>query len=162
MVHLASGDSMQNGPRKRRIIFCSVDILSVNVYDPQSLGATHQNYLARVELGAPANITFANDWSASVLAAHAPSGAPGYTLIVYEIHADQFTQGTFDESNQAILPDTAGNTFIDDQGNLWFVIPPDTMFMQFASFHTPTEDLPPEQKRCDIAPNDGEYTLHLP
>ena len=149
----ASGNSV-NDP--------AVDILSVNVYDPQSLGATHSNYLTRVELGVPANITFANDWSASVLAAHAPSGAPAYTLIVYEIHAGQHTQGTLDESGQTILPNSANSSFIDDQGNIWFLMPPDTMFMQFASFHLPSEDLPPEQKRCDIAPNDGEYTLDLP
>lgn len=140
----------------------AVDILGIHVYDPQSLGATHHNWYVLVELGVPANTTFTNDWSASVLVAFAAPGASAYTITYNEIHAGHSTQGTLDESGQAILPGTAGNTFIDDLGNIWFVIPADTMFMQVASFHTPTEDLPPEQKRCDVAPNHDVYTLDLP
>jgi hypothetical protein len=139
----------------------AVDILSINIYDPQSLGATHQFWLVRVELGMPVNTTFANDWSGSVLVAYAAPGAPAYTITYNEIHAGHITQGTLDASGQAILPGTADNTFIDDQGNVWFLVPEDTLYMQAASFHTPTEDLPPDQKRCDVAPNQDVYTLDL-
>jgi hypothetical protein len=140
----------------------AVDIMSVNIYDPQLLGATHQNWFVRVELGVPTNETFANDWSGSVLVAFAASGAAAYTITINEIHAGEVTKGTLDESGQSILPGTGDSTFIDDQGNIWFLIPEDTTFLQFASFHLPTEDLSPEQKRCDLAPNEDVYTVHLP
>jgi hypothetical protein len=128
----------------------AADIFGIHIYDPQSLGAI------------PANTTFMNDWSASVMVAFAAPGASAYTITYNEIHAGQSTQGTLDETGQAILPGTADRTFIDDLGNIWFLVPQNTTFMQVASFHTPTEDLPPEQKRCDVAPNHDVYTLDLP
>ena len=140
----------------------AVDIKSIMIYDPQSLGSTHQDWFARVELDRPANVTFANDWSASVVAAFAPLGASAYTFTINQVHAGQRTQGTFDESGNTVLPNSADNTFIDDQGNIWFLMPDDIAFIQISSFHTPDENLPPGQKRCDIAPNDGVYTLDMP
>ena len=140
----------------------AVDILGIHIYDPQSLGATHNNWYVLVELGVPANTTFMNDWSASVLVAFAAPGASAYTITYNEIHDGHTTRGTLDETGQAILPGTADNTFMDELGNMWFVVPQDTTYMQVASFHTPTEDLPPVQKRCDVAPNHDVYTLNLP
>lgn len=140
----------------------AVDIQSVMVYDPPLWGSDHDGWLVRVGLGAPANLTFANDYSAALLGAFAAPGAAAYTVTVNEVHASQTTIGILDESFQNILPDTADRSYIDDQGNIWFLIPRDTMFMQFQSFHTPTEDLPPDQKRCDTAPDEDVYTFALP
>jgi hypothetical protein len=140
----------------------AVDILSVMVFDPPLWDSDHDGWLARVELGAPAGQTFADDWSASLLAAFAAEGAPAFTATVNEVHAGETTIGTVDENFEDILPGTAERSYIDEQGNIWFLLPRDTLFMQFASFHTPTEDLPPEQKRCDTAPDEGPYTLELP
>ena len=98
----------------------AVDITTIMVFDPQSLGSTHQGWFARVELGIPANITFANDWSGSLIAGFASVGAPAYTFTVNEMHMGQHTRGTLDESGQTILPGTAESTFIDDQETFGF------------------------------------------
>ena len=81
-------------------------------------------------------------------------------IIVNERHAGEAKKGTLDESGLDVLPDTEELTYIDDQGNIWFLIPGETTFMQIASFFTPTDDLLPEHKICDLAPSDGTaYTI---
>ena len=141
----------------------AVDILTVNVFEPSLVGSDHDGYLVRVELGDGADKTFANDWSFSLNLAVASPGETAYTIIINEIHAGVVSRGTLDETGQNIVPGTEHLTYIDDQGNIWYLIPRETTFMQIASFNTPTDDLPPEEKRCDLYPDGGEavtITIH--
>lgn len=139
----------------------AVDILSVMVFDPQSLGSTLQGWLTRVELGAPAHVTFDVDWSGAVLGGFAPLGATEYSFTINEDHAGIAKTGVLSFDLQTVLPSTANNTFIDDQGNVWFLMPSDTTYVYISSFHLPTHDLPPDEKRCDIAPDAEAYALDL-
>lgn len=138
----------------------AVDIIIVEVFDPSSVGSDHDGLLVRVEFGDPAIQTYTNDWSFSLNGAFASPGETVYTIIINEIHAGVISKGTLNETGQNILSGTQDRTYIDEQGNIWFLIPGETTFIQIASFHTPTDDLPPEQKRRDLAPSDGTvYTI---
>lgn len=148
----ASGDAVDDS---------AVDILGLAIYEPSAWGSDHDGWLARIELGVPANQTFAEDWSASVLLAYAPAGATAYTLTVIEVHAGESTMGTFDAALQSILPDTADRVYLGDEGYVWYLIPRETTYLGIQSFHTPSEDLPPDQKRCDVAPDQDQYTLEF-
>ncbi len=140
----------------------AVDIIAVEVYDPADLGFDHDGLLARITLGMPADLTFANDWSAALLGAFAPTGAITYTVKINETHNGEVRLGQVDNTTGEVLPGTEGDTFFDPHGHIWFLLPADTSFMQFASFHSPETDMPPEEKRCDVAPDSGLFTLTPP
>jgi hypothetical protein len=138
----------------------AVDIQAVDVFVSSLVGSDHDGLSVRVELGVSANETFANDFSVSVVAAHASPGETAYTIIMNEMHAGVATTGTLGENSQNVLSGTEHRTYIDEQGALWYLLPGDTMFLQIASFHTSTDDLPPDFKICDLAPSDGTvYTI---
>ena len=117
-----------------------VDNIEVNVFE------TQDGLLVRVEFGDPADLTYANDWSFSTNLAFASPGETVYTIMKNEIHAGVVSKGILDKTGKNILPGTENFTSIDEQGNVTFLIPRETTFMQIASFNTPTDDLPPEQK----------------
>ena len=131
-----------------------VDIIEVTVIE------TQDGLLVLVEFDDPADLTYANDWSFSTNLAFASPGETVYTIMKNEIHDGVVSKGILDETGKNILLGTENFASIDEQGNVTFLIPRETTFMQIASFNTPTEDLPPEQIRCDLAPNDGTvYTI---
>jgi hypothetical protein len=140
----------------------AVDILTIEVFDPAAIGSDWTGWLARVGMGAPADETFENDWSGALLMAHAPLGATGYDFIINQTHAVTLTIGVIDPASGEVEPGSEGRSYIDDEGSVWFQLPPDVGYIQIASFHLPSEDMPDDQKRCDVAPNESAYTLELP
>lgn len=91
----------------------AVEILSINFYDPVPLGSSYQGWFMRVELGAPADVTFGEDWSAALLTAHAAPGATAYTLTLYEIHDSHLRQGTLDDSGQSVITPNVDDYILD-------------------------------------------------
>jgi len=140
----------------------AVDILTIDIFDPASVGSDWTGWLARVGMGAPADETFEEDWSAALLLAHAPLGATGYDFILNETHAMTRTVGIVDPGSGQVISDTHTASYIDDTGSVWFQLPENVAHLQLASFHLPSEDMPADQKRCDVAPNESAYTLELP
>ena len=140
----------------------AVDIQTIEVFDPATLGSDWAGWLARVGMGAPADETFENDFSGALLMAHAPLGATGYDFIINETHALTMTIGVIDPATGDVEPGSEGRSYIDDEGFVWFQLPPDVGYIQIAAFHLPSEDMPADQKRCDVAPNESAYTLELP
>jgi len=133
-----------------------VDIIEVSVFE------TQDGLLVRVEFGDPADRTYANDWSFSTNLAFASPGETVYTIMKNEIHAGVVSKGILDETGKNVLSGTENLASIDEEGNVTFLIPRETTFMQIASFNTPTDDLPPEHKICDLAPSDGTvYTIPI-
>jgi hypothetical protein len=140
----------------------AVDILTVEFYEPAAVGSDWTGWLARIGLGAPANETYANDYSAAVRAAYASPGDQAYTFIINEIHDTTTKVGQYDPTTGVVVTGTQTTSYIDDSGYVWFQLPPEVIVLQVASFHTPTANLPPEQTRCDVAPTTGAFTLDLP
>ena len=94
--------------------------------------------------------------------AFASPGEAAYTIYIYEIHDGVVSKGTLDESGKNLSPGTEHLIYTDEEGRVAFLIPRETTFMQIASFNTPTEDLPPEEKSCDVAPSDGTVVYTIP
>jgi hypothetical protein len=140
----------------------AVDILTIEVFDPAAVGSDWVGWLARVGMGAPADETFENDWSAALLLAHAPLGATGNDFIINETHAISVTVGVIDPVSGVVEPGSEGRSYTDDDGFVWFQLPANVGRIQIASYHLPSQDMPEDQKRCDVAPDGSAFTLDLP
>jgi hypothetical protein len=140
----------------------AADIVSVEIFEASILEIDDGGFMARIGLAAPANETYLLDWSASLLAAVAPQSSSTYTYTLNEIHADVSTVGVIDPSGAGMVSGTEANSFIDDQGFIWVHLGSDLGFLHIQSFHLPSADLPPEEKRCDVAPDESVFVINLP
>lgn len=140
----------------------AVDVQTVEVFDPAVFGSDFVGYLIRVGLGASAADTFANDYSAALLAAFQVQNSTTYTVAINEIHADVTKVGVLDLTSGGVISDTQNITTIDEAGYIFFQVPANVAALQFQMFHTPTQDTPIEEKRCDLAPDEQVYELTFP
>ena len=125
---------------------------------PGALGSPEQE---ASEFGDRADLTYANEWSFSTNLAYASPVDTAYTIMKNEIHDGVVSKGILDETGKNIMSGTENLTSIDDR-YVTFLIPRETMFMQVASFNTATEDLPPEQILCDVAPSEAGAVITIP
>ena len=114
----------------------AVDILSVAIYAPASSGSDHNGWMTQVELGVPANITFANDHILTVKAIIQVEGETENTYMLIETNANNIKMGVCSNmSCQIMLPGTGHLTFIDDEGKTWFLIPLNSVFVTITTAH---------------------------
>ena len=92
--------------------------------------------MTQVELGVPANITFANDHILTVKAIIQVEGETENTYMLIETNANNIKMGVCSNmSCQNMLPGTGHLTFIDDEGKTWFLIPLNSVFVTITTAH---------------------------
>lgn len=140
----------------------AVDIVTIDVFEPSAFDSDHDGWLLRVGLDGPANLTFADDWSFSVLAIYYAAGSSEPAILINEIHDATRTMGIRDLVNGGAIPGTEHLTYTDDMGSVWFAVPRGITTLQFESYHLASEEQPLDQVACDLAPDGAPYTLDLP